>query len=268
MTSPSAAAIESCCANLYGNPLLELIAGQSLHPGGLATTRRLLAEARLRRGTRLLDAGCGLGASARLAALDFGLTVDACDVSPTALRRAAALAADAGATIRFSEASLLRLPYADGAFGAVLSECVLSATDKRTALAELRRVTANGGALLISDVTAADPIVAPEPLASALCLSQAWRATEMEDVIGSMGYVVARAWDETTEISRLIDRLEARAGLFVVLARDAQSQPLGGFAEELARLPSPQRVGTAVAEARRLVREGRIGYRAVIARLH
>ncbi len=259
-------AVEACCAGLYGHPLVELIAGQSLHPGGLATTRRLLGEARLPPGAHLLDAGCGLGTSARLAALEFGLTVDACDVSAAALRRATTLAANAGAAIRFTEASVLRLPYADGTFDSVVAECVLSTTSKRRALDEVRRVTASGGTLLVSDVTATDAIMAPEPLASVLCLSQAWRPGELEELVVSAGYTVARAWDETTSISALIDRVEARITLLAALARDAGSDQLGDFGPGLARLGDPGRVAAVFDEARRLVRDGRVGYSAVVAR--
>lgn len=42
MVTAEATAVESCCAILYGGPLVEPLAGESLHPGGLATTRRLL----------------------------------------------------------------------------------------------------------------------------------------------------------------------------------------------------------------------------------
>jgi len=259
--------VEACCGTLYGNPLVELIAGESLHPGGLSTTRRLLAEARLPRGAHLLDAGCGLGASARLAALEFGLVVDACDVSGAALRRATVLAENAGAAIRFAEASVLRLPYADGSFGGVIAECVLSTTSKRPALQELRRVTAPGGTLLVSDVTASDAIVAPEPLASVLCLTQAWRPGELEDLVASTGYVVARSWDETASVSALIDRLEERIGLLAALARDhGLTGQLDHFGGGLVQLGDPARIASVFEEARGLVRDGRIGYRAVVAR--
>lgn len=259
--------VEACCASLYGHPLVEVIAGQSFHPGGPAGTRRLLDAARLPTQARILDAGCGLGASARLAALEFGLVVDACDLSGAAIRRASALADDAGARVRFAEASLLRLPYEDGRFAGVLAECVLSTTPKLPALAELRRVTAAGGALLITDVTATDALDAPELIAAVLCLTGAWRPAEFEDLVSSSGFEIERTWDETESIIALLDRVEARVGLLTTLARDlAVTDLLPGLKWGPASLADKTRVSSAIQNARRLVTEGRIGYRAVVAR--
>ena len=255
--------IEACCANLYGHPLVELVAGQSFHPGGLASTQRLLDAARLPRGARLLDAGCGLGASARLAALEFGLDVDACDVSGAAIRRATTLAADAGSAVRFVEASLLHLPFEDGRFAGILAECVLSTTAKGQALAELRRVMVAGGAFLMTDVPASDDVVAPDLLAEALCLVGAWRPGELEDLAASSGFEIESAWDETVSVLALLDRLETRAGLLATLGRDlANVEALAG---QIAGLDT-KRIGSAFRETRQLVNEGRIGYRAVVAR--
>jgi arsenite methyltransferase len=256
-------AVEACCANLYGHPLVEFVVGDSFHPGGLASTRRLLEAARLPRGARILDVGCGLGASARLAALEFGIVVDACDVSGAAISRARTLAADAGSAVRFVEASLLHLPYEAGRFDGVLAECVLSTTAKRPALAELRRVMAAAGTLLVTDVTATGDVVASDLLAEVLCLTGAWRPGELEDLAESNGFEIESAWDESDGIPPLLDRLEARVRLLATLARDLTgSEPLAG---QIAALDA-KRIGAAFRDARRLVAEGRIGYRAVVAR--
>jgi len=254
--------VEACCASLYGHPIVELIAGQSYHPGGLGSTRRLLDAAGLSAGTRILDAGCGLGASARLAALEFGLAVDACDVSGVAVRRAKELADAGGATVHFVEASVLQLPFRDGRFGGVLAECVLSTTSKRAALAELRRVTAPGGALLVTDVTASDDLGASGPLAEVLCVTGAWRPGEVEDLVASSGFEIVRAWDETAGITALLDRVEARIGLLTTLSRDLAAGRIWGLAFNT----DSRRAGAALRDARQLVASGRIGYRAVIAR--
>lgn len=266
-TTLTTSVLAACCAGLYGHPLVELIAGQSLHPGGLAATRRLLAEARLPHGARVLDAGCGLGASARVAALEFGLDIDACDVSASALRRAATLAETGGARIRFHEASVLHLPSPDGTFAAVLAECVLSTTSKRDALGELRRVTADGGALLVSDVTASETVALPEPLASILCLTQAWRPGELDALLAGSGYRVERGWDEADGLPALIDRLEARISVLAAVARDVgRDGRLDLFGVGLDQFGDPARIGAAFGGIRRLIEAGRIGYRTVVAR--
>ena len=268
--TPTASAIAACCAGLYGHPIVELIAGQSLHPGGLATTRRLLGEARLSPGARLLDAGCGLGASARLAAIEFELRVDACDVSASALSRAATLAESAGAGIDFRTASVLDLPYPRGAFAGVLAECVLSTTSRTDGLAELRRVTADGGVLLLSDVTATETVGVPEPLAGVMCLTGAWRPGELDEVLGSAGYRIERGWDETDGVSSLLDRLEGRISLLGAVARDTGTLErlgdFGDFGDGFDQIGDRARVDGMFQGIRQMLREGRIGYRAVVAR--
>ncbi|MCI0346641.1 MAG: class I SAM-dependent methyltransferase [Chloroflexi bacterium] len=261
--SVAPSAVEACCASLYGHPVVELIAGGSFHPGGLGSTRRLLDAAKLPVGTRILDGGCGLGASARLAALEFELAVDACDVSGAALRRARALADAAGAAVEFVEASILELPFEDARFGGVLAECVLSTTAKEAALAELQRVTAPGGALLVTDVTVSDAVIAPGLLAEVLCLSGAWRPGELEDVIAAAGFEIVRAWDESPGIAALLDRAEARIGLLAALSRDL---PALGPAWGSTSGADAGSIAQAFGDARRLLAGSRIGYRAVVAR--
>jgi SAM-dependent methyltransferase len=188
-------------------------------------------------------------------------------VSGAAIRRGRALAEGNGAAVRFVEASLLDLPYPDGAFAGVLAECVLSTTSKPSALAELTRVLAPGGTLLVTDVTATEAVVAPDPLADVLCLTGAWQPGELEDLATSSGLEIVTAWDETASISALLDRLEARIGLLTTLARDlATSEPLAEGIWGATPIVNPGRIATAFQDARRLVSDGRIGYRAVVAR--
>lgn len=94
---------------------------------------------------RLLDAGCGSGASAAALA-DLGLVVGV-DVHPRALAggRARGLRALARADVQ-------RLPFAEGAFDVVLCVDVLyhrSVRDDAAALSELARVCRPGGVVLL-----------------------------------------------------------------------------------------------------------------------
>ena len=150
MTTDVSSTVAACCSTLYGSPLAELLVGDSFHPGGLASTERLLRASRLLPGASLLDIGCGLGASTRLAAGMFGLCVEAVDPSAPIVDRARARGGDA--RIRWSVGALPSLAVPAGLFDGVLAECVLSPVDRAAAVPELGRIIRPGGVLLLSDV--------------------------------------------------------------------------------------------------------------------
>lgn len=220
--APASGAVLACCSGLYANPLAELLIGDSLHPGGLASTRRLLQASGLVPGARVLDAGCGLGASSRLAAAEFGLAVDAVDGSAEAI--ALAEARSVAGRIRWHYAELSRLPFEAHTFDAVLAECVLSTTERTGVLRELARVVMPGGVLAMSDVevdaVAMPALVGHRLLGAALCVTDAWRPGELEMSLPEAGFRLERRWDLTASILALVDRTEARVGLAQIAARD------------------------------------------------
>lgn len=115
----------------------------------------LLEQAALGPGLRLLDVGCGTGSFAVLAKRAHPeAAVTGLDGDPGALAIARRKAARAGAEVRFVEAFAFALPYADRSLDRVVSSLVfhhLSLDDKRRSLAEIRRVLAPAGVLLIQD---------------------------------------------------------------------------------------------------------------------
>lgn len=121
------------------------VAGETLRPGGLALTERGLAACRFAPGDRVLDLGCGPGATlARLAS--SGLAAVGVDPSP----RFAAEARASGPTVR---ARGQALPFADASLDGVFCECVLSASgDAAGCLAEIARVLAPGGRAVLADL--------------------------------------------------------------------------------------------------------------------
>lgn len=117
-----------------------------LRPGGLALTERGCEMAGFRRGSRLLDVGCGAGETVRRL-LELGF--DARGVEPDARLRG--LCRDRGLPV--AEGCAECIPFGDGVFDGVLFECSLSlASDKRVALREAFRVLVPGGSVLIQDL--------------------------------------------------------------------------------------------------------------------
>ncbi len=117
---------------------------------------RLVEEARIGRGQRVLDLGCGTATLTVLikkrhpAAEVVGL-----DVDPQVLTAARAKAARAGVEIAFDRGTASRLPYPDGSFDRVLSSLMfhhLTRAGKRRAMREALRVLRPGGEFLLADL--------------------------------------------------------------------------------------------------------------------
>ena len=106
---------------------------------------RVLDEAHVQQGTRLLDAGCGTGGASVLAH-ERGAIVSGCDASESMLVIARRRLPDSN----FRLAELESLPYPDRAFEVVLSINSLQfAPDAARAAQELGRVTAAGGRIAV-----------------------------------------------------------------------------------------------------------------------
>lgn len=121
----------------------------------VALKQRLIAQAEIAAGQRVLDLGSGTGTLAVMVKLGCpAADVVGLDGDPQVLARARAKAAAAGAAIRFDRGLATALPYTDGAFDHVLSSLMLhhlTSDDKQGALNEAWRVLRPGGELHILD---------------------------------------------------------------------------------------------------------------------
>jgi SAM-dependent methyltransferase len=133
------------------------VAGALTAVTGLVTGHEALAGRLIRPGAfdvrgckRILDAACGNGRYSKflLRHADPDATVNAFDLSPRMLHRARARLG--GGRVSHAVADLTRLPYADGAFDAVVCGWVLEhLPDPVPGLRELARVLQRGGKLLL-----------------------------------------------------------------------------------------------------------------------
>ncbi len=224
---------------LGGDPwsFLERVVDGPLHPGGRDATATLLDRAGVEAGTRVVDAGCGSGASLDLAR-DRGAHPVGVDVR----------AAD-GPTVRGDMAAL---PLATDSTDVLVSECTLClATDVDATLAEFGRLLRPGGRLALSDVVVrGDPPDVPDGLAQALCLRGRRDPTWLRERVGAAGFAVRSERDHHEALLAMRDRIADRIDYEGLL------RALGDRGERLA---------DGVERFERAVEGGRIGYVSIVA---
>lgn len=211
-------------APFWARPGLRRAVGDALRPGGLDLTRRGLALAELAPGCRVLDAGCGPGAT-----LDFlageGLRPCGLDLAPgrPVPEAPPRIAGDIAA-----------LPFATGVFGAVFCECVLSLLpDPGRAMRELVRVLAPGGSLVLSDLFR--PENAPRRPEAGSCAAGAFGFAQMLGLFQSCGLYPRAVENHTRLLKELAARLlflgepvhrpSCATGYFLLVARKIGDDP-------------------------------------------
>jgi len=168
--------------------------------------RELLARADAPRGASVLDVACGPGTLTRIAAAHVGAQgrVLGSDISAPMLAQAAQIDAEAGAApISYLERSVTDMGLADHSFDVVLCQQGLQFfPDRPAALAEMRRVLAPGGRILIATWAAEQPLGLFGPIAQAVAaagvpepfprafdpLSYALDAGELRALLGDAGF--------------------------------------------------------------------------------
>ncbi len=149
----------------------ELAPLDQFHTGGRAATEELLALLDIGPGSRVLDAGAGLGGPARLVAHRRGCRVTCLDLTPGYCAAARLLTVLTGLTgsVDVVTGDATALPFADGSFDVVwLQNATMNIGDRARLLAGVRRVLAPGGRLALQEVVAGPaglPVHFPVPWA-------------------------------------------------------------------------------------------------------
>ncbi len=170
------------------------VTGGFIRPGGVALTERALSLCAFPPGSRLLDVGCGTGATVEHLIVRHGFL--AAGVDPSLPMLAQGLARNR--LLPLIRAAGESLPLFDGQWDGVLAECSLSLTrDPDAALRECRRVLRRGGKLILSDVYVRDVRAIPELQALSVhsCLTGALSHDELMGKLEYAGFVVL-AWED------------------------------------------------------------------------
>ncbi len=253
--------VKSCCAGFYELPVVALLLGDELHPGGAALTRKLAAATLVGRDARVLDVACGRGESARVLAAHFGCRVVGIDYSEKNVGLADELTEDAGLSdrVHFVQGDAEQLPFDAESFDVVICECSLCIFPKlATALREFQRVLRAGGRVGISDVVLNEDVPASlqDLLGHALCISGALTIDGYRNALSVAGFLAIRTRDVSGVLSDMIAGIERRV-----------STVKHFLSEEQLRLPGGLNVpGSKIAEARDFVASGGVGYAFITAK--
>ena len=176
---------------------------EDFHSLGRIATAALIDLAHISATDRVLDAGAGIGGTARLIVAERGARVTAVDLTPEYCEVADWLNAAVGldAMIEVRGADVTQLPFDDASFDVVVSQHVqMNIADKRRLYAEARRVLTPGGRLALWDVTAgpAGPLHLPVPWASSPQQSHLVSPDRLAELLGEAGFATDH-WNDLTE---------------------------------------------------------------------
>jgi len=262
--------IKMCCATFYQSEVVRMLLGDVLHPGGLALTRRLGEAIGLGPNDRVLDVACGRGLSDIHLAHHFGCRVTGLDFGEENIAAAEAQAADRGVAhlAAFRQGDAEGVPFDDGTFDAVISECSFCTfPDKAVAATEMARVLRPGGRLGLTDVTVGGPL--PDDILSLLawvaCVAGAAAPEDYVAMLQAAGFVDCTVEDRRDALLAMVRDVRRRLlGLELAMGfgRTGGPSDLGETLDGL-DLSEAKRVALRVVD---LIDSGLLGYTLITAR--
>ena len=136
-------------SSIYESEQLRAVTGPAIRPGGLTLTGRAMDYCQFPPEARLLDVGCGSGATVQYLRNHYELDASGVDVSTRLLEEGKAC----DETLPLAHAGAENLPCGNATLDGILCECVLSLLNyPGRALLEFHRVLRPDGKLILSDI--------------------------------------------------------------------------------------------------------------------
>jgi SAM-dependent methyltransferase len=199
----------------------DFVTFEDFHSLGRVGTTSLLAAAQAASTDHVLDAGSGIGGTARLLATEYGCRVTAIDLTAEYCDTARWLngLVNLEDRIEVIEGDVTDLPLPDADFDLVVSQHVqMNIADKSRLYSEARRILRPSGRLALWDATAGprQPVLFPVPWADIPERSHLVTPDELATTLQDAGFAL-EVWNDLTEFA-----VEAMTPIF-----DAPADPRG-----------------------------------------
>jgi len=185
---------------------LRAVTGPSLRPGGFRLTDRGISLGGFSPGARILDVGCGTGASVEYLRRKYRFSALGIDMSGSLFRKTG----EADTIPPLAVARAEALPFTDCCCDGVLCECVLSLVkEPKRAVEEFSRVLRSGGFLILSDIydrTGCNAFPC-SPATSSGCPSTLRSRPFIEALLEDSGFVLLAWEDHTRYLKELVAQL-------------------------------------------------------------
>ena len=206
--------------------IADLAPVDEFHTAGRITTLKALDMAGIAAGMHVLDAGCGLGGTARVLAAERECSVTGIDLTPEFIDVARTLTERMGLGDRctFDVGSVTALPYGYSTFdAAVTMHVAMNIEDRASFYGALARVVRPGGTLCVFDVMKgpAEGMRFPVPWAETGATSFLKSAPETRSLLQKSGFEV------TQEESQRLFAIDYFEEVFAAIAKNGGPPPVG-----------------------------------------
>ncbi|MFA5055881.1 MAG: DVU_1556 family methyltransferase [Dehalococcoidia bacterium] len=194
---------------LYENEGFQTAANEALRPGGLELTKKAMKIAGFAEGSHILDIGSGCGKTVEYLTDVLGMQSSGIDISEHLAVKAKRLNSNLEVVI----GDVCRLPYADASMNGVICECVFNLLEDRTlALAQMHRVLAQRGKLIISDLYLRDKKGEFSGLPIATCINGITTRENTIQEVTAAGFQLIEWQDETQVYKEFVAGLIIKYG--------------------------------------------------------
>ena len=223
---------------------------EDFHTMGRYATAQLVDLAGITSGSAVLDAGSGVGGTARYVADRFGCRVSAVDLTDEYCETSRWLNRLVGLDQRIEvhQGDVTRLPFADGSFDVAISQHVqMNVADKARLYSEAHRALVKCGRLALWDITIGDhrELSYPLPWADRPAQSHLVSSDDLRALLESSGFDIEH-WNDLTD--------QASALMQTILAQPANPLGLHAFVADFAR--KAENLTTALSDGRLRVIQG------------